>query len=261
MTIEPAVTPHLPTSVSAVIIALPVETMSVISRPLPNAVTYDLSMPGHVKITLPRGSAWSSGLHWHETHDEYLRVVQGSIRVRLGNDWRTVAASPGHQPEVKVARLAWHEWRRAEAGGDEVVVVECTEPADADKALFFWNLNGVILGAPGLLERHVAWVSWAPEWLRGWALNFWVTLSLFVIFAALDNFPVFVDVPTLLPHVLQCVPFHKVDQLLSHLTLNLASWLGWAMGIQPVNPKYTPADAYNAWRSDGSRAAKASKGA
>ncbi|KEY73671.1 hypothetical protein S7711_07718 [Stachybotrys chartarum IBT 7711] len=233
--------------------------MSVIRRPLPNAVTYDLSTPGRVQITLPRGSTWSSGLHWHETHDEYLRVVQGSIRVRIGHAWRTVSASPGRQPEVKVARLAWHKWRRAEPGGDEVVVVERTGPADADKALFFWNLNGVILDAPSLLERHAAWVSWAPGWLRGWALDLWITLSLFVIFATLDNFPVFVDVPALLPRVFQGVPFHKVDRLLSHLILSLASWLGWAMGIQPVSPKYTPAGAYNAWRSDGSRAAKASK--
>lgn len=31
---------------------------------------------------MPVGSKWTAGLHWHETHDEVLRVVKGRAKVR-----------------------------------------------------------------------------------------------------------------------------------------------------------------------------------
>ncbi|KAH7039766.1 uncharacterized protein B0I36DRAFT_357160 [Microdochium trichocladiopsis] len=56
----------------------------VFTRPLPNAVTYDLSTPDQATIRLPPGSTWTSGPHWHDTHTEFLQVIKGRAEVILG---------------------------------------------------------------------------------------------------------------------------------------------------------------------------------
>ncbi|KAJ4155930.1 hypothetical protein LMH87_001152 [Akanthomyces muscarius] len=230
---------------------------SIIARPLPNAVTYDLTARDRVTITLPPHSTWSSGLHWHQDHDEYLRVVQGRIRVVLGNEELVIDAG---QPEVKVPRYAWHSWQRAEADGEEVMVVERTEPVDLQKAVFFWNLNGVVLNAPALNAK----LGGLPSWLRGILIDSWITLSLFVIFHCLDNFPVFVDAPRL---VRQSLPWlgesgmvsqalHGVDWLCTHVILWLAACAGRILGVAPVQRRFTPAIVYAQWHDEQSRAKK-----
>lgn len=230
---------------------------SIISRGLPNAVTYDMREPGSVTITLPRHSTWSSGLHWHEDHDEYLKVVQGSVHVLLNGIQHILTATGDHQPEVKVPRHAWHSWRRADLDGieeeqDDVIVVERTEPVDLAKKVFFWNLNGVILEAPALDGRLAA----LPQVVRGVVVDFWVTLGLFVIFYHLDNFPVFVDVPVLLGRYLPAF-FMSLDSVLriaqgaewlvTHATLLSAACLGWVLGIRPVQQRFTPASVFAEW--------------
>lgn len=224
---------------------------SVIERPLPDGVIYDMSTVGQVRITLPESSTWSSGLHWHETHDEYLKVVKGAIRVRLGDSRQVISASDGNQPEIKVPRYAWHEWQRAAPEGEEVVVTERTEPDDNDKAIFFWNLNGVILDSPKMLSDETSVVSRLPSRLQGLFLDIWIPLNLFIIFRSLDNIPVFLDAPNLsrvsdnrLRSLLQ-----NIDIVVSHLILLVASWAGWTLGLQPVRRKYTPEDAYATWQS------------
>ncbi|KAK3681115.1 hypothetical protein B0T22DRAFT_312433 [Podospora appendiculata] len=162
-------------------------TTSIISRPPPTAVIYDLTTANKATITLPRGSAWTSGLHWHETHTEYLRVVSGTIRVRLGDETFDVSAGPS-SAELRIDRYTWHEWARASVAGDEhVVVVERTEPADGEKAVFFRELNGVILGAAAAAAAGRAWV---PSWVVG----AWVQWRLMVVFYRRDNFPVMLGV-------------------------------------------------------------------
>jgi hypothetical protein len=220
---------------------------TVIERGLPSAVTYDLSTPGYVRITLPPSSTWSSGLHWHETHDEYLQVVKGSIRVRLGDERIILSAADGHQPEVKVPRFAWHEWQRAEPDGEDVVVVERTDPDEGDKALFFWNLNGVILSAPSLLRDPTTLISRSPAFLRGKLLDLYITLSLFVIFHSLDNFPVVIDVPSLVPTGARFRALGAADGIITHVLLSVSSALGWVIGLKPVRREFTPSDAYNDW--------------
>ncbi|KAK7403444.1 hypothetical protein QQX98_010810 [Neonectria punicea] len=224
--------------------------LTVIERPLPNAVTYDLSTTGQVKITLPESSTWSSGLHWHETHDEYLKVIKGTIRVQLGSAIQYISATENEHPEIKVARYVWHEWQRAVSDG-EVVVIERTVPDDNEKAIFFWNLNGVILDAPRLLNDPSSVVSRLPSSVRGLALDFWITLNLFVIFHHLDNIPVFLNAPRLTStsngKVLSWL--RDLDLLVSHAALCLSSWVGWALGVQPVQSQFTPADVYAEWWS------------
>ncbi|KAK4246020.1 hypothetical protein C7999DRAFT_33575 [Corynascus novoguineensis] len=238
---------------------------SIIRRNPPDAVVYDLSTPGQVTITLPAGSTWTSGLHWHETHTEYLQLIKGRIRLRLGDTVRTVSATlePGYSlPEIQVDKNVWHEWSRAEAGTqaqaeEEVIVVERTDPADGDKAIFFWNLNGVILEA-----QRATMPSFIPRWLREAWTGLWVPLSLFAIFDALDNFPVFLGIRDTGWQRGFIKRGSWGDSRLSwlevqstHAILSIASLLIWIVGGRAIRPRFTPAEEYAAWvlRNRGSK--------
>lgn len=223
---------------------------TIIERGPPNAVLYDLADSDHITITLPVGSTWSSGLHWHEKHVEYLRVVKGTIRVVLGDRVHTVSARD-ETTEVRVDRNTWHEWRRSEgAHGDEVVVVERTEPDDGHKLIFFWNLNGVILKA-----QHLACPPYVSKLLHHSLLELWVTLNLFTIFRGLDNIPVFINVPaafakrgfTFKDDTLGHILLRTADRFASHLVLFMVSWIAWGLGIHPARREYTPDNVWDRW--------------
>lgn len=203
----------------------------IIKRTGPSAVTYDLSEPTLTTITLPKNSTWTSGLHWHETHDEYLRVIIGSIRVRIGNDTLTLKAGQ----EAKIPKLARHEWSRAdEAKADEdVVVIERTDPADEEKHLFFWNLNGVILNEGGRSGS-----GYFSEWL--------LMLRMFVIFYELDNWPILVELGWL-RRFGSGVAAAYLEFAITHVVLATAYRIGRAMGFLPVDQRYTPVELFNVW--------------
>ncbi|KAK7716282.1 hypothetical protein SLS64_003434 [Diaporthe eres] len=222
----------------------------IIKRDAPNAVVYDLSEPHQVTITLPASSTWSSGLHWHEHHVEYLRVIKGSVQVTLGSQVRTISATDA-ETEVRVDRNVWHEWRRAEIEADEdVVVVERTDPEDGEKAVFFWNLNGVILKAQGLNCP-----PYMPKLLHDILLEAWVTLSLFAIFRVLDNIPVFVNVLQAFSKrgfifaekTLGHNALRGVDLIISRILLLLASGISLLFGIRAVREEFTPDDVRQTW--------------
>lgn len=222
----------------------------IIKRDAPEAVVYDLSEPHQVTITLPPSSTWSSGLHWHERHIEYLRVVKGSIHVTLDGQARTISATDA-ETEVRVDRNVWHEWRRADTeGGEDVVVVERTDPEDGEKAVFFWNLNGVVLRAQGLARP-----PYVPGLLHGILLEVWVSLSLFAIFRELDNVPVFVNVLQAFSKrgfvfgdkTLGHTALRRVDFLVSHILLLLASSISVLFGITAVRDDFTPSEVRQKW--------------
>lgn len=222
----------------------------VIKREAPDAVVYDLSEPHQVTITLPPASTWSSGLHWHERHVEYLSVLKGSVQVRLDSQVRTVSASDS-ETEVRVDRIVWHEWRWADIDdGEDVVVVERTDPEDGEKAVFFWNLNGVILKAQGL-----ACPPYVPKLLHGLLLDAWVALSLFAIFHGLDNVPVFVNVLQAFSKrgfifeekTLGHNALRAADVIISHILLLIAASVSLLFGIGAVRDEFTPAEARQNW--------------
>lgn len=226
---------------------------TVIERGLPNAVLYDLAEPDHVTITLPIGSTWSSGLHWHEKHVEYLRVVKGTIRVVLGDQVHTVSAGD-ENTEVRVDRNTWHEWRRDDAAhGDEVVVIERTEPEDGQKAVFFWNLNGVVIKA-----QHLTCPPYMSKVLHGLLLDLWVTINLFAIFRALDNIPVLINVPvafskrgfTFKNNTLGYILLRTTDRFASLLALFAVSWISWGLGMHPIRREFTPGNVWERWMQD-----------
>ncbi|KAG6004437.1 hypothetical protein E4U43_000736 [Claviceps pusilla] len=239
---------------------------NIIRHELPGGVTYDLSWSDHILISVPPESTWSSGLHWHEGHTEYLKVVQGSIRVRVGSRTRIVSASGGRQPEIRIDKFVSHEWRRAEAGSagageEEAIVMERWDPPDGEKTLLLRNVNGVMLEAPQLLQKqkqrqeqhhHKQGVlAWCPVAVAQFLLALWVELRVMVMFAHLDNIPVYVDLPSWSrlrkANVLSTQSLAMVDWVLSHLILSAAAFVGWIVGVQPVDERYTPPGEMAYW--------------
>lgn len=42
-------------------------------------------------ITVPPGSTWETGLHWHEQYEESVRVLKGKAKVTVGTEIDTSA--------------------------------------------------------------------------------------------------------------------------------------------------------------------------
>ncbi|KAI9722678.1 MAG: hypothetical protein M1812_001609 [Candelaria pacifica] len=172
--------------------------------------SFDPSDPNTTTISLPPRSTWTSGLHWHEAHTEYLQVVQGTASVILLDKTLVVTADDG---PITIPAFAKHEWMRAPTHGNDVdlIVNEWTSPIDGQKQIFFRNLNSVIQE------------DYSNKWMPvGWL----ITLQLFVIFRALDNYPVFVE--------------GWVDRWVTHMILWMAGLFGWAMGFRGWYTEYTP---------------------
>lgn len=187
------------------------------SRP---GVTYILPDPPYsareVTITLPPGSSWTSGLHWHETHTEYLQIECGSALVTLNGVTKTYTSSDGL---IVVPRYARHEWRRASSSEEVLIVKEWTAPADGEKEVFFRNLSSIIQ-------------EWSSS--EGPKREWWLTLQLYVLFREMDNWPVILSS--------RCIPLFKnaFEWVITHVILFLASLLGSLMGLHGQYVEYTP---------------------
>jgi uncharacterized RmlC-like cupin family protein len=219
---------------------------SVIHRTGPASVIYNLSQPCQTTITLPAKSIWTSGLHWHETHDEYLKVVKGSIHVRLGPSSSIVREGE----EVKVEKFVRHEWSRAKPDdNDEAVVIERTEPADIEKHLFFWNLNGIILESITVTRE---------DWVSRWFIDWTVTLKLFMVFCTLDNWPVFYDLEAYRNrnNGLRCFLTLHIESMVTHLVLLIAWIVGTMLGWNAVDEAFTPSTLMKEWKGRRSTNAK-----
>ena len=169
--------------------------LSIFARPYPAAVSYDVSQPNAATITVPPQSTWTTGPHWHEMHTEYLQVLEGLARVRLGDKTTVYGPLDGM---VEVPRFVIHEWQREAKGyartdGEErknLVVREWTAPADGQKELFFRTLNSYLLEPePKKLHRHFP----LPSFLLDWLEQHVILVQLLVIFRTLDNWPAYND--------------------------------------------------------------------
>ncbi|KAI1088156.1 hypothetical protein F5B19DRAFT_472438 [Rostrohypoxylon terebratum] len=182
------------------------------TRPAPAAVTYDLSVPDQATITVPVGSAWTSGPHWHEAHTEFLRVLAGTARVTLGDRTFVVGEGDG---TVTVPRGVVHEWRRAGGDEGELVVREWTEPRDGMKEVFFKNLNGLVLDAAAAAACGGG---------SGWK-NALLEIELWNLFWRADNYPVVLGTGL-------------IGGVATKVVMGLAVTLGWVLGCQGVYEEY-----------------------
>jgi len=254
---------------------------SPIHRPGVDFVTYHIptsppstsSPSSKLKTTihLHPTSHWTSGLHFHTTHTEHLRLVRGSITVRLGTTLNTYSASAGGQIDaqcrvvapgliITVPKYVRHNWgradhmlRRSRIGGsgklpddwsDDVVVEEWTDPSDSTKPLFFWNLNGVITASADDPKS-------APQMVARWMLGgWWIPFQLFVIFWELDNWPVFLSLEGGNEAGLWLWLWQSVEFVMTFLVLFGASLVGRVLGVKAVVKERTPKELWDAWQKD-----------
>ncbi|KAF2036478.1 hypothetical protein EK21DRAFT_95757 [Setomelanomma holmii] len=244
------------------------------------AVAYHIpTSPANLRttISLPLHSTWSSGLHFHTQHTEYLHLLQGSICLTLNAQTHILSAAAGGTVSpytghllkpglvIEVPRYARHNWSRAESKftgrgfgvgvrlarpedvDEQVIVEEWTSPFDISKPLFFWNLNGVITAPEdvplSLLQTVVKRV------LGPW----WIPFQLFVIFWELDNWPVFVGMRGLVrpwegagEWVFRCFE-GLVEYVMTFVVLFAAKVLGWVIGVRAVERARTPVKLWEAY--------------
>ncbi|GLB39815.1 hypothetical protein LshimejAT787_0703250 [Lyophyllum shimeji] len=75
--------------------------------------------------------------HWHETHDEIIRVVEGRMEIMLGASVREYTPEDG---DVRIPKGVVHSLRTSE--GVKCTFYERTDPMDDQKEIFFRNLLG-----------------------------------------------------------------------------------------------------------------------
>jgi hypothetical protein len=133
-----------------------------------------------------------------------------------------------------------------EDADDEVIVEEWTDPADISKALFFWNLNGVITASQdmSLTERQgiveVVFGSW------------WLPFQLFVMFWELDNWPILFRFNHSTGIYFTNSICNRLEMLAEYLTtfivLFTATLLSKILGVRAVSQKRTPEGLWNAYQ-------------
>ncbi|KAF1833689.1 hypothetical protein BDW02DRAFT_371953 [Decorospora gaudefroyi] len=231
-------------------------------------------------ITLPRYSTWTSGLHFHTLHTEYLRLVQGSIFVQLDSSVKILSARAGGEVRIyddtraamepglhiKIDKYARHNWGRAKEYlqrgqpgkrrrmavypidiDDDVVVEEWTDPTDIHKPIFFWNLNGVLAAPFPHSSPQRQRLAHAAVGARCW-----VSFQLCVIFWELDNWPVFVELGYGWPDRLGMLLLKGwVEYLVAFGVLGAASVMGCVLGVRAVRRERTPVRLWEAYRKNG----------
>jgi hypothetical protein len=246
---------------------------------IPVAPLVDDASPLKTTISLPRRSAWTSGLHFHASHTEYLRLVKGAIFVQIGGQTKLISALKGGEVDsssgellseglvVEVPRFARHNWGRLEhynklyrSGNqgiskqwslpedwdEEAVVEEWTDPIDVGKPLFFWNLNGIITApSDSVLPRR-------QRMARSFLGGLWIDLQLFVVFWELDNWPVFVDLRkqlSLRSSQGQLTAMTDAAEVVaSFIALLFARIIGILLGLKAVSQQRTPDALWEAYK-------------
>jgi len=258
-------------------LATPVDPRPPGTSPLtrPSEVTYHIpTSPNASKTTicLPHGSRWTSGLHFHTQHTEYLRVVRGAVDLYLDGEFKTISAAEGGMLDgrgelvssglvVRVDPYKRHSWQRADNASrrtlcgmrrrvasdyaDDVVVEEWTDPADVSKPLFFWNLNRVVL-APD--EAEVGMLGEAVRWALG---SWWVPFQLFVIFWRLDNWPILWNARGIWDGYgwIGSMLENAVEYVTTWVVLFTVNVVGQLIGIEAVTEKRTPTALWIAWQN------------
>ncbi|MCJ1398923.1 hypothetical protein MMC11_002124 [Xylographa trunciseda] len=170
-----------------------------------------------VLIRVPPSSSYTVDLHYHMKHTEYLRVVQGSAKITLGNVTKTYTKVDG---TIRIARFVVHGWRRAAAEGEELILQEWTDPADGVKEAFFRNLFSIIFDAANMKE----------DFSRLLPMGWWVEWQILMVSSGMDEFPLLV----------KSLESGLAAQLVSAILLWLAAVLGWLVGLKVCYNEYTP---------------------
>jgi hypothetical protein len=181
----------------------------------------------------------STGLHWHETHTELLRVVQGVGCLERNGQPQIITKADGALVIDKGVRHAYwradRDFRSAKDGGkggmlehvderklkEDFVLVESTDPVDRDKEIFF---------------RHI--LSLLEEKGDGVLPALWVLWYFFVVMYGHDNYPVFVNWTSWFGQGIGRI----LEWVVAHFVLNVAVFWGWFAGLRSTYDEYTPVE-------------------
>jgi mannose-6-phosphate isomerase-like protein (cupin superfamily) len=177
-----------------------------------------------VNIVLRAGPhTHSTGLHWHETHTEYLQVLQGHALVTIGSRTSVFGKDDG---VITIPRGTIHQYMRAdktEEGSEsrdvDLIVREWTEPADGDKEVFFRNMMSLLMDKKDTAAGGIS-----------------LLLSIMVVAWAHDNYPVFWQGPSFLGEAFQS----KVRMGTTYCLMGALNLVGRLLGYKRDYPEYTP---------------------
>ncbi|KAF8893019.1 hypothetical protein BD779DRAFT_1670023 [Infundibulicybe gibba] len=108
-------------------------------------------------------------LHWHETHDEYIHILEGQLEITLGSHVKIYDHNDG---PVCIRKGVVHGIKSIR--GVRCIAEERTEPMDEQKEILFRNLMGSGKQATNVFEAmqafyygdimpvfpiHVAWLE------------------------------------------------------------------------------------------------------
>jgi mannose-6-phosphate isomerase-like protein (cupin superfamily) len=165
----------------------------------------------------------STGLHWHETHTEYLEIIQGYALVTIGDRTAVFSSADG---VITIPRYTVHQysrWEGPEGKGKDVDLVlrEWTDPGDGDKEVFF--RNGISL----LLDRGE----------NSTKANVGMLVGFMVVAWGHDNYSVFWSGPGFLGQWTKAV----VRRTVTYAVMGSVDLVGrWFMGARTDYPEYTP---------------------
>ena len=204
-------------------------------------------------MTVPVGSSWTPGLHWHNDHTEHFQVLSGAMLITVNNKSFILT---GGSPAVTIPRKARHELMRWDCPGRKgyqkvaqeafrkemlakgqskelerlrVQVVEAEEsttPADGEKEILFRNLLSAITEPrSGILGEIMRFVH------------------IVIIYQGLDVRMVILDMGAENGHGWRGM----VEEMIWWLILGMASLIGGVVGLKPVSEAYTPGRLISEW--------------
>ncbi|KAK0512616.1 hypothetical protein JMJ35_004633 [Cladonia borealis] len=236
-----------------------------LTRAAPDSVTFTFpkhseNLNGHSSdtpstiVTIPPGSSFTTSLHWHVTHTEYIRVISGAALITLSNQTKVYTAEDGI---AVIPRYARHEWMRfdrpahllsksqrkgqekwMEEHGEDVieklrgmdlVAEEWTDPGDGEKEVFFRNILSTLKES---------------QWREGWWGVVLMLLQIMLVMWELDNPVVLLDLGG---------PGDgdgwrgAVETAVTYAFMWSVAMMGKALGLKAVNEEYTPKYLLKAW--------------
>lgn len=239
-------------------------TMSTLSRtthlstfnfPSPGAASLSLDDdPSIVHATIPVGSNWTSGRHWHDDHAEHWKVISGAMLITVNNNSFVVTDTspivsisrkarhelmrwdcPGRKDHQHAAQQAFEEQMKAKGQSMEleslraqaVEAEEWTTPADGEKQIFFRNV-----------------LSATSEPRNGILGNILRFIHILIIFQGLDARMVILDLGAEDGKGWRGM----VEEMIWWALQEMACMIGFVLGLQPVNEAYTPGRSISQWQ-------------
>ncbi|KAK4947776.1 hypothetical protein LTR10_013284 [Elasticomyces elasticus] len=189
-------------------------------------VTFSFPSTHRTRITIPPGSLWSPGAHWHETYTEHMRVLQGQVKFTIDGTAKVIGPEDGVHT---IRKYEVHDFCRADGGsGDEdVMVEEWTEPDDGFKQVFFYNVLSLFKDS---LDPTTQKAKLSPG----------LAVQLLRTIAHVDNF---VDPLPFLPSSVSVL--FAVKYILTHSVYGLGKVLGSVLGYQVWFKGYTPEESWD----------------